>query len=624
MLIRVQSPDGTKRIECDPQESTQSLYVKTQKTFDLPSLGCFAIYKNRDKTKEILRLERKTIGSYGVKHGDMIYLIFKEPISRESPVPGLKSVGSTASLNENLKSVGSSSSLNSLAGQVSTSAVTEDEVDIVLFKQEGTIKRPRDEKLCHHGAHAKCVHCTSIEPYDESYLKDQNIKHMSFHAYLRKLTGGVDKGKFAALENISCQIKPGCKEHLPWPLGICTKCQPSAITLNRQPYRHVDNVVFENPNIVERFLDYWRLTGHQRIGYLYGCYECHKDVPLGIKAMVVAIYEPPQESTRDSVKLQSDERESIVDHIASELGLQKVGWIFTDLIAEDLQKGTVKYLRNATSYFLSAEECIMAGYFQNQHPNPCRLSPDGYFGSKFVTVCVTGDPDHHIHMEGYQVSNQCMALVRDNCLVPTKDAPELGYVRESTNEQYVPDVFYKDKDSYGNEVTQLARPLPIEYLLVDVPASTPMEPQYTFHVNIGVKLFPIENRFLDGHIQDFNALSSYMRQFSPNKFLEAMSDFHVLVYIATMDTLPLKDALDPLLEAIRAKNHELASHWSRSEQWATVEQLIAAQSPPSPPLVDSRMASDSQSSSSALWTCRHCTFLNQPGSMACEICGLPQ
>ncbi len=36
-----------------------------------------------------------------------------------------------------------------------------------------------------------------------------------------------------------------------------------------------------------------------------------------------------------------------------------------------------------------------------------------------------------------------MALVRDNCLVPTLDAPELGYIRESTNEQYVPDILYK-------------------------------------------------------------------------------------------------------------------------------------------------------------------------------------
>lgn len=46
-------------------------------------------------------------------------------------------------------------------------------------------------------------------------------------------------------------------------------------------------------------------------------------------------------------------------------------------------------------------------------------------------------------MEGYQVSNQCMALVRDRCLLPTKDAAELGYVRESSDKQYVPDVFYK-------------------------------------------------------------------------------------------------------------------------------------------------------------------------------------
>lgn len=58
-------------------------------------------------------------------------------------------------------------------------------------------------------------------------------------------------------------------------------------------------------------------------------------------------------------------------------------------------------------------------------------------------------------MEGYQVSAQCMALVRDNCLLPTKDAPELGYVRESTDKQYVPDVFYKVSDEKINKINLL-------------------------------------------------------------------------------------------------------------------------------------------------------------------------
>lgn len=44
----------------------------------------------------------------------------------------------------------------------------------------------------------------------------------------------IFRGKFLLLENISCKIKEGCTGHLPWPKGICSKCQPSAITLNRQ------------------------------------------------------------------------------------------------------------------------------------------------------------------------------------------------------------------------------------------------------------------------------------------------------------------------------------------------------------------------------------------------------
>ena len=40
-------------------------------------------------------------------------------------------------------------------------------------------------------------------------------------------------------------------------------------------------------------------------------------------------------------------------------------------------------------------------------------------------------------------------------------------------------------------------------------------------------------------MQDFNAFCSYMNQYPRDKFLEAVSDFHVLVYLATCDMLPV-------------------------------------------------------------------------------------
>ena len=40
--------------------------------------------------------------------------------------------------------------------------------------------------------------------------------------------------------------------------------------------------------------------------------------------------------------------------------------------------------------------------------------------------------------------------------------------------------------------------------------------------------------------QDFNALVRYLNQFSPDQFLAAMSNFHLLVFLATCDMLPLK------------------------------------------------------------------------------------
>ncbi|KAK3878570.1 hypothetical protein Pcinc_016783 [Petrolisthes cinctipes] len=651
MIIRVQSPDGTKRVEAKPTESTKSLYEKVHEAFGLTT-SHFSLFSGRDRKNELVSSPRKTLKGCKLNHGDMLFLHMLDDgggcSSQANNANGSNASSAKASTSKAPAAVASTSkaapvantSTNSVKRVVAAavlegnqqsvssikSQVVEDEVDRTLAKEEGLIPRKINPQLCSHGTNSKCIHCIPLDPWDENYLKEHNIKHLSFHSYLRKLTSGVDKGKFGTLDDISCKIKAGCKEHPPWPRGICSKCQPSAITLNRQSYRHVDNVMFENANLVERFLNYWRITGHQRLGFLYGRYEQYRDVPLGIKATVATVYEPPQEGSRDHVKLLPDPKKEIVDEIARGLGLTCVGWIFTDLVPLDANK--VRHLRHAGTYFLSAHEVITAAHLQTLHPNLCHYSPTGKHGSKFVTVIVTGDKDNQVHMEGYQVSNQCQSVVRDKCLIPTKDAPELAYIRESSAEQYVPDVYFKEKDQYNNEVVRLGRPLPVEYLLLDCPASTPNEPVYSFAVNEAN--FPVENRMVEGHLQDFTTLASYLRKFTDDMFLEAMSDFHVLIYIATMDMLPLREYLEPLLKAVKDRERAAAVEWKQSGQWATVEQLVmasGAEGAAGSPGVDVTGAGSGTRTAAAAtgsWTCQHCTFINQTASENCDMCHLPQ
>lgn len=626
MIIRVQTTEGTQRVEIKPSDNTKQLYEKAHDAFGLKNFN-FSIYMDRNRKEEIVSSPRKAISACKLKHGDMVYLFMvgAKLTSTEETVPTEEAFKAQPKIEEQDKEkskpeVSSNSKIQ----------VKEDEVDVLLAKEDARIKRKPNPAMCHHNSQSMCVHCTALDPWDEGHLKENNIKHLSFNSYLRQLASGIDKGKYVSLHEESCKIDLNCKEHPPWPKGICSKCQPSAMTLNRQLYRHVDNVMFENKHIVERFLNYWRITGHQRIGFLYGKYTVFKDVPLGIQTVVTAIYEPPQEGSRDHIKLLPDPKKEIVDEVARGLGLTCVGWIFTDLVPLDASAGTVKKTRGGEAHLISAQEVITAAHLQNLHPNPSHKSPSGYYGSKFATVIVTGDKENQVHMEGYQVSNQSMVLVRDGCLIPTKDAPELAYVKESSPKQYVPDVFFKEKDEYNNEVTRLGRPLPVEYLLLDVPTSTPVEPQFTFAHNS--ETFPVSNRLVEGHLQDFGALSKYLNHFKDEQFLEAMSDFHLLVFIATMDIMPMRDYLSPLLTAVSSRERDAALEWRKSEQWATVEQLISASGGDS----SSSMATGAMGglggvgvgavaggSGASSWTCTHCTFVNATASENCEMCNLP-
>jgi len=630
MVLRVQTGDGMKRIEVGAADSVKMLYETVGENFKLEKNG-WRLCKDNKLLDELSESTQKSLKGLQLGHGDVIYLKKMD----KTLVIGSSSNGtsnSPFSSMENISRPGSSRSMDSnndsIAEKPEIPKLPEDEIDVILSNTSGLINRKRHPQLCRHGDLGKCLHCSPLEPYDEEYLKslDPPAKHLSFHAYLKRMKSGASKGKFVSLENVNCKIKPGCKEHPPWPKGICTKCQPSAVSLNRQTYRHVDNIMFENPSIMDRFLNFWRTSGCQRLGYMYGKYEKHDNVPLGIRATVTAIYEPPQECSANKIELRPDPFEEAVDVIASHLGLRRVGWILTDLLPDE--NGQVKHLRHADTHFLSAQECITAAHYQNMHPNPCKDSPSGTYGSKFVTLIVSGNVEKQIDYTGWQVSNQCMALVNDECLVPTIDIPSLGYIKESSSEQFVPDVFYKHKDSYGNEVLKTGRPMPIEYFLVDVPAGFPLEPLNTF-VGCPSNPFPIENRMQIGEIQNFQVIMDYVQRNDSN-LLESFLDFHFLIFLMTNDTVPIRHKITDLCKALKARDQLLFHQWLESEEWKTVEQMIQANAPE--PFIGggSRPRASSTSSVEMMetdtneveirWTCSACTFINNINSSQCEIC----
>lgn len=72
-VLRIQSPEGTKRIEISASSSTCQLFEQVYSAFELNSYD-FSLYRERNQKCEIVSSKSKTLKGLGVKHGDMLYL----------------------------------------------------------------------------------------------------------------------------------------------------------------------------------------------------------------------------------------------------------------------------------------------------------------------------------------------------------------------------------------------------------------------------------------------------------------------------------------------------------------------------------------------------------------------
>ena len=242
----------------------------------------------------------------------------------------------------------------------------------------------------------------------------------------------------------------------------------------------VDHVEYASPSLIEEILQVWRKTGTQRFGWLLGRYEPYDQVPMGIKAVVEAIHEPPQEGDIDGIRLGLPwEEEGRIEALAHMCGLKIVGMIFTDLTPEEdkvkRSAGKVLTKRHKDSFFLSSLETIFSAKQQFKRPSASRFSPTGQFSSKFVTCVITGNLQGDIAVEAYQISDQAIGMVDADMIEPSVE-PGVVRITEDTSgdanlskKRYIPDVFYTYKNQYNLQVKESAKPcFPTDYLLVSV------------------------------------------------------------------------------------------------------------------------------------------------------------
>jgi nuclear protein localization family protein 4 len=410
------------------------------------------------------------------------------------------------------------------------------------------------EMLCQHGPSGRCTNCLPLDaglagrkfmPYKEW---DAARRARCEHAFSAVCVNCTPPSA------VSYKFKPGCGKHRPWPGGLCSECAPPLADLKAQPYRHVDLVQFNNRVELEGFINLWsgnERAGLQRAAWMYGYYAPDAHYPSGTKAVVEALYEPPQvwDGPTGAIRVLPDPKQKEVDAVVAALGLRRVGWIFT------------KKPLTPEALTVSPRELQAMAALQNAF-GTSKAGP----GSSFVTVVVRRTAEG-IEPSGYMATDQMMALVRDGVVADAAPAdPKVKVRKQGPGDPPMPEVILSSKlrgrqrgvEAFDVEIGVVTLETGMKKEGPGAAADPTATPRFK-HL-----AFPVENRRDFGVEQRPGDLKKLLSSFKSEPLQSRLSDFHALVYLGSLfdaDTAvmvatsvakgePLPDGVQLMLEAL--------------------------------------------------------------------------
>ncbi|MCQ2819315.1 MAG: hypothetical protein MJ252_18785 [archaeon] len=515
IVYRIITPAVFSRIEVPSKGTFLDLKLQVEKVTGIKA-SLQNLFLDQRYTSKITLSDKDPISKLKLREGSPIYLRNSEP-EKKAPVLEKKDESLRCNHGENevcINCMGKKkpkeekkpSMFEQIQGKSGlTPKCTHGPGQKCLYCMAPADKNQPMKYKCQHGEGGKCPNCAGKE-----FISD--AKHLSFDQYIndkRQKCKGTHEMTTLCINCmppalLNYKMKPNCPNHPPYPEGVCNKCMPANVILNRQVYRHVDFVSFMNTEEINEFIKPWveGFYSVQRMAYLFGYYAKDPNYPDGVRLIVEALFEPKQMGDHISVEPMCDDNTEYVDKITEALGLDCVGWIFTSTSEKEVAL-TSYDIRKAAKY---QEE------YPYEHSTGCKIS-------RFVTCAVKAKDTGECEIECYMVSDMCQAMERDGLFDNLKD-PKKMQVRPAKKNEMLPTVFMENKATTSFDP---------DFFIVNIAHGAPADKK---DQNILKNYdFPVENRQRNGVVTE-SMIKDYFKRHKKDAPLVKCANLYFLMFLA--------------------------------------------------------------------------------------------